>query len=79
MLRSIMVVKCPFCEIEQKQKPSKTWAYGTMIKARTEKGIEWGASVKCSQYNCECGKPFRFYLTTKGKYWTIPKSKDPTK
>ena len=50
-----------------------------MIEKRAGKEIKWGASVNCSHYYCECGKAFRFYLTTKRKYWTIPKSKDPTK
>ena len=70
-----MKIECPICFKEQKQKPTKTWTYGKVIKNRTEHGTEWGASINCSQYYCKCGKPFRFYLTTKGKHWTIPKKK----
>jgi len=70
-----MKIKCPFCKKNQGQEPIKSWAYGRMIEKRTKEGTKWGASVNCSQYHCECGKPFRFYLTTKGKSWTIPKSK----
>ena len=70
-----MKIKCPFCNKNQEQEPLKSWAYGKMIEKRTKEGTKWGASVNCSQYHCECGKPFRFYLTTKGKFWTIPKSK----
>ena len=74
-----MEIKCPHCEKKQEQKPLKSWHYGKMIEKRTENGTEWGASVKCSHYSCKCGKPFRFYLTTKGKYWTIPKSNKKSK
>lgn len=74
-----MKVKCPYCKKQQTQKPTKTWAYGKMIEKRTKNGTEWGASVNCSQYYCECGKSFRFYLTTKGKSWTIPKLKKSKK
>lgn len=70
-----MSVLCPSCGKTQSQEPTKSWTYGKMIEKRTSKGTKWGASVNCSQYYCECGKPFRFYLTTKGKSWTIPKSK----
>ena len=70
-----MDIKCPICKKKQSQKPVKSWSYGKMIEKRTTKGTVWGASVNCSQYHCECGKSFRFYLTTKGKSWTIPKSK----
>ncbi len=70
-----MKIECPYCEKEQKQEPTKTWAYGKMIESRTKNETKWGASVNCSQYSCKCGKPFRFYLTTKGKSWTIPKKK----
>ena len=72
-----MDVICPLCGKKQDQKPIKSWSYGKMIEKRTPKegGTVWGASVNCSQYHCKCGKPFRFYLTTKGKSWTIPKSK----
>jgi len=66
---------CPVCDKEQKQKPKKTWTYGKMIEKRTIDGTEWGASVKCSSYACKCGKSFRYYLTAKGKSWTIPKRK----
>ncbi len=68
-------VKCPYCGNLQKDDPIKSWSYGKMIEARTKEKTIWGASVKCSQYQCNCGKPFKFYLTTKGKSWTIPKSK----
>ena len=74
-----MKIKCPFCNKNQEQKPLKSWKYGKMIEKRTVDGTQWGAAVNCSQYRCECGKPFRFYLTTKGKSWTIPKLKEPTK
>ena len=66
---------CPYCNREQNQKPVKSWAYGKMIEKRTENGTKWGASVNCSRYSCNCGKSFNFFLTTKGKFWTIPKSK----
>ncbi len=68
-------VKCPYCGKPQKDDPIKSWSYGKMIETRTKEKTIWGASVKCSQYRCNCGKPFRFYLSTKGKSWTIPKSK----
>ncbi len=68
-------IKCPICNIEQKQKPKKSWTYGKMIEKRTAKKTSWGASVKCSIYECKCGKSFKFYLTAKGKSWTIPKRK----
>jgi len=71
-----MNIKCPQCGIIQSQEPTKSWNYGKMIEKRTSKGTVWGASIKCSQYYCECGNPFRFYLSTKGKSWTIPKSKN---
>jgi len=79
MICSKLKIKCPFCDKEQKQDPKKTWAYGTMIEKRTKgEGTVRGAACKCSRYSCNCGKSFNFYLTTKGKYWTIPKSeKDP--
>jgi len=73
-----MEIKCPQCHENQKQQPTKTWSYGKMIEERNKKGTKWGASVKCSMYYCKCGKSFRFYLTTKGKFWTIPKSKNPS-
>ena len=41
-------VKCPFCGKLQKDEPSKSWAYGKMIKSRTKEKTIWGASVKCS-------------------------------
>jgi len=71
----IMKIKCPYCNTEQKQKPVKSWAYGKMIENRTASETIWGASVNCSRYSCKCGKSFNFFLTTKGKFWTIPKSK----
>ena len=74
-----MKIKCPYCKKEQNQKATKTWVFGKLIKERTKDGTKWGASINCSQYYCVCGKPFRFYLTTKGKYWTIPKLKEPAK
>ena len=70
-----MSVSCPVCGKKQSQEPTKSWSYGKMIEARTKKKTVWGASVQCSPYRCKCGKAFRFYLTTKGKSWTIPKSK----
>lgn len=70
-----MKVKCPHCDKIQNQKPIKSWAYGKMIEAKTAKGTKWGASVNCSRYACKCGKSFNFFLATKGKSWTIPKSK----
>jgi len=60
-----MKIKCPFCNKNQGQEPIKSWAYGRMIEKRTKEGTKWGASVNCSQYHCECGKPFRFYLQQK--------------
>jgi len=70
-----MEIKCPHCDKNQKQKPVKSWQYGKMIEEKTKSGTKWGASVNCSHYYCNCGKSFKFYLTTKGKFWTIPKSK----
>jgi hypothetical protein len=67
-------VKCPYCEKIQKDEPVKSWSYGKIIKSHTKEKTTWGASVKCSQYTCKCGKSFKFYLTTNGKSWTIPKS-----
>ncbi len=72
-------INCPECNKVQKQEPTKTWEYGKMIEKKTVDGTTWGASVNCSQYYCKCGKPFRFYLTTKGKSWSIPKSKKSKK
>ena len=68
-------IQCPKCTKDQKQKPRKSWSYGKMIEGRTKNGTEWGASVKCSIYDCKCGLAFRYYLTAKGKSWTIPKKK----
>jgi hypothetical protein len=70
-----MKIICPYCNQSQKKEAKKTWSYGKMIEKRTKSETVWGASINCSQYYCECGKPFRFYLTSKGKFWTIPKSK----
>ncbi len=70
-----MEIICPYCKTQQKQKPEKSWVYGKMIEERTKSGTKWGASVTCSRYSCKCGKSFNFFLTTKGKFWTIPKSK----
>ena len=70
-----MEIKCPYCHKNQNQKPIKSWTYGKMIEKRTETVTKWGATVNCARYSCKCGKTFNFYLTTKGKYWTIPKSK----
>ena len=51
-----------------------------MIEKRTkEGGTKFGASVNCARYSCVCGKAFNFFLTTKGKSWTIPKLKEITK
>ena len=71
-LEKMSDLKCPFCGKLQKDEPSKSWFYGRKIKDSTAKSV---ASITCSRYNCECGKPFNFYLTTKNKSWTIPKSK----
>jgi hypothetical protein len=79
MVITLNEIICPICNKEQKQKPKKTWAYGKMIEARTIDGTKWGASVRCSNYECKCGKSFRYYLTSKGKSWTIPKKKLSTK
>jgi hypothetical protein len=68
-------ILCPICDKEQKQEPKKSWTYGKMIEGRTVDGTQWGASVRCSMYDCKCGKSFRYYLTVKGKSWTIPKKK----
>lgn len=70
-----MDIKCPLCKSIQKKQPTKSWTYGKIIERKTKKGTEWGASINCSHYICECGKPFNFFLTTKGRSWTIPKSK----
>jgi len=70
-----MEIRCPRCEKIQKQKPIKSWGYGKMIEKRTNVETIWGSSVKCSQFGCKCGKSFNYYLTSKGKFWTIPKSK----
>ena len=64
--------KCPFCGKIQVQNPLKSWKYGKIIVKRTEKGTEWGNSVKCSRYQCNCKKLFNFYQSKK-KNWTIPK------
>ena len=68
-----MEIKCPHCQIIQRQKPKKSWKYGKMIEKKTEKGTEWGATITCSKYHCKCGNNFNFYLSAKGKFWTIPK------
>ncbi len=70
-----MNIICPFCNKNQKQEPVKSWAYGKMIEAKDVNGTIWGAAIKCSRYSCKCGKLFNFYLTEKGKNWTIPKLK----
>ncbi len=70
-----MNVICPICDQNQSQDPTKSWSYGKIIEKRTAKKTTWGASVNCSQYYCKCGCAFKFYLTTKGKFWTNPKSK----
>ena len=67
--------KCPFCSKIQKQKPTKKWNYGKMIKKRSEKGTIFGPSVTCSRYYCSCKKYFNYYLSSKNKSWTIPKKK----
>lgn len=46
-----------------------------MIVDRTKKGTTWGSAVECSQYNCRCGKNFKYYLSSK-KDWTIPKKQN---
>lgn len=74
-----MEIECPHCKKNQSQKPVKSWAYGKMIEKRTKTGTIFGASVNCSRYSCKCGKNFNFFLTTKGKSWTIPKSKNDKK
>ena len=70
-----MKIICPYCNQSQKKEAKKTWSYGKMIEKRTKEGTVWGSAVTCSMYTCKCEKPFRFYFTTKGKSWTIPKSK----
>jgi len=70
-----MSVLCPVCGEKQSQEPVKSWNYGKMIEKRTSEGTVWGASVECSIYDCKCGKSFRYYLTSKRKFWTIPKKK----
>ena len=74
-----MEIKCPYCHKNQNQKPIKSWGYGRMIEKRTKDGTIFGASVNCARYSCVCGKAFNFFLTTKGKSWTIPKLKEITK
>ncbi|MDE1818480.1 MAG: hypothetical protein KGI19_07745 [Thaumarchaeota archaeon] len=49
-----------------------------MIERRDTSGTKWGAAVTCSRYLCKCGKPFNYFLSSKGKSWTIPKSKKST-
>jgi len=66
-------VKCPFCRKLQKDKPIKSWSYGTLIEKKIQEKTIWGSSIKCSRYICKCGKSFNFYLTQKGKSWTNPK------
>lgn len=68
-------IVCPFCGIKQIQKPIKSWNYGKMIEHRGTSGTTWGATVKCARYLCKCSKPFNYFLTSKGKSWTIPKLK----
>lgn len=68
--------KCPHCSKIQSQKPLKSWEYGKLIVKRDSNGTKWGPSVKCSRYICKCSKAFNFFLTTKGKSWTIPKQKE---
>ncbi len=46
-----------------------------MIEHKDKSGTSWGASVKCSRFECKCGKGFNYYLTSKNKSWTIPKKK----
>lgn len=70
-----MKPKCPFCKKEQSQKPINSWVYGKMIEGSTKTGTKWGAQANVSRYVCKCGKVFNFFLTTKGKSWTIPKAK----
>ncbi len=70
-----MNIQCPFCNIKQKQKPMKSWAYGKLITSKNKDGTEWGPAIKCSRYLCKCGKLFNFYLSSKDKNWTIPKAK----
>ena len=74
-----MTVKpiCPFCHQLQTQKPIKSWTYGKMIEHRDKDGTIWGATVNVSRYLCNCKKRFNFFLTAKGKSWTIPKTKNP--
>ena len=69
---------CPFCHQIQTQEPIKSWKYGKMIEHRDKMGTTWGASVNVSRYICSnCERHFNFFLTTKGKFWTIPKTKKP--
>ena len=58
-----MTPKCPFCGKNQK-KEIKKWNYN---------------KVEAARYACVCGKSFNFYMTSKGKTWTIPKPKDSKK
>ena len=71
----VKIIKCPHCGKLKKQKLIKSWTYGRMFKSITKKGIKFGASIKCSRYQCECGKPFNHFSSPKGKSWTIPKMK----
>ena len=70
-----MEIHCPFCDKVQTQKPMKSWTYGKMFKKRTKDGMKWGAAIRCSRYECHCGKLFNYYITSKNKTWTNPKSK----
>ena len=69
-------IKCPLCGLTQKQDPVKKWNYGKIIKKRSTDGTQWGAAIHCSRYCCnKCEKFFNFYVSSKDKTWTIPKTK----
>ena len=71
-----ILIKCPRCTKTQNQNPEKTWQYGKIILKRNEDGTKWGASIHCSRYFCEkCKQSFNYYVSSKDKTWTIPKSK----
>ena len=69
-------IKCPRCTKIQMQSPVKDWQYGKIISKRKKGGTEWGAAIHCSRYYCKkCERHFNYYVSSKNKIWTIPKSK----
>ena len=55
-------IKCPECGELQSENCVKEWKYGY---------------VQCFRYNCKkCEKFFNYYISSKGKTWTIPKPKN---